>query len=486
MVQIFNTALIFRLGNRNRVWPDFCHQGIQEYRFSTFKVCCRTILDPSTGFSTGHFHEKVISTAPKICPGLAAEHLTLHSVFTDGTAVVEDSQGKLAQQEIDCIDRKLIMNEVTNPAAVTCKIPVNKCCALDEVLDHQEKRCVRGESLDIRLFKLNGTKHKLMQIPSFIDNHLQNMTTDAFEEDISSLNISDQQALRLTDVTKQERFCVETVVDGSRKETKVVVFPDGPMGPSAPVLFPEIPTERGPGGKEECSTTLTTYTVLGCFSIISLIVMILVYLLLPELRNHHGLIVVSCAFSTLLATLFLVIVYNFEPQLEETTCGVDRLEKDLYAAIPTRIGAKPGQRDSTGCKILGFFGVFSNLSMFTWMSVMCWDLARTFGRLRPPSNRLQSKKFLYYSAFGWLLPLLFTIFCLILQQTTPKCSASNPSIGTSSCFVDNENPTRRLVFFHLPMLLLLLSNVAGFAFCLYHIRKTQRGARTASDSVETR
>ena len=86
----------------------------------------------------------MISTAPKICPGLAAEHLTLHSVFTDGTALVEDRQGKLALQEIDCIDRKLIMNEVTNPAAVTCKIPVNKCCALDEVFDHQEKRCVRG------------------------------------------------------------------------------------------------------------------------------------------------------------------------------------------------------------------------------------------------------------------------------------------------------------------------------------------------------
>ena len=137
-------------------------------------------------------------------------------------------------------------------------------------------------------------------------------------------------------------------------------------------------------------------------------------------------------------------------------------------------------------KFSGFFGVFSNLSMFTWMSVMCWDLARTFGRLRPPSNRLQSKKFLYYSAFGWLLPLLFTIFCLILQLTTSKCSSWNPSIGTSSCFVDNDHPTRRLVFFHLPMFLLLLSNVAGFAFCLYHIRKTQRGARTASDSVETR
>ena len=392
---------------------------------------------------------------------------------------VSAEEGGFKHQEIDCIDRKLTSrNEVTNPAAVTCKIPVDKCCALHEVFSHQEKACVRGEGLEIRFHQLKANNSRLMQIPGFIDNNLENETSAAYEKNISSLEILDQKSLRLIDQTKKEQFCIETVVDGPRKETKVVVFPD------EPVLYPEIPTQRGPNGRERCTVTLAIYTVLGSVSMISLIVMISIYLVLPELRNQHGLIVVSCAFSTLLATLFLVIVYNYDQQPSGETRPIKELEKELYEIIPTtRIEA---EKDS-GCTFLGFFGVFSNLSMFTWMSVMCWDLARTFSRMRPPSTRVQTKKFLTYSAFGWLLPLLFTFFCLILQRTVPNNSAFNPGIGFTSCFVDNLHiPLRQLVFFHLPMLLLLLSNVVGFAFCLYHIQKTQKGARTASQSVETR
>ena len=97
------------------------------------------------------------------------------------------------------------------------------------------------------------------------------------------------------------------------------------------------------------------------------------------------------------------------------------------------------------------------------------------------------KKFLTYSAFGWLLPLLFTIICLILQLTSSNTSAFNPGIGFTSCFVDDlDVPVRQFIFFHLPMLLLLLSNVVGFAISLHHIHKTQKGARTASESIETR
>ena len=291
---------------------------------------------------------------------------------------VGDKEGgfKFENQEIDCIDRKLTnRNEVTDPTAVTCKIRVDKCCALDEVFSHQEKGCVKGQGLEMKFHLLKAKKSRLMQIPGFIDNNLENETSEAYEKNISSLKISDDKALVLIDQTKKERFCVETVVDGPRKETKVVVFPDGPMRP--PGIYDEVPK-----GKERCTVTLAIYTALGSVSIISLIAMISVYLVLPELRNHHGLIVVSCAFSTLLATLFLVIVYNFDQKPDEETGPIE--EKELYNLIPTT--RMKDERDS-GCTFLGFFGVFSNLSMFTWMSVMCWDLARTFGRMRPPSNR---------------------------------------------------------------------------------------------------
>ena len=436
-----------------------------------------------------------MATAPEICPGLAVEHLPLHSVFTDGTAVVENSAGELDHQTIDCVDRKLTTrNEVTDPTAITCKIRVDKCCALDEVFNHQERTCVIGEPAPETKFDLlKANKYGLIQVPGFINNNLENETA-AHERNISSLAISDKKAVYLIDQTEAGPFCVETVVDGSRIETRVLVFPSS--SPLDPLVFPEIP-RISQNGTERCGTTLAINTALGSISIVSLIIMISVYLVLPELRNHHGLIVVSCALSTLLATLFLVVVYNYQPQLKEVTeltCaqgGNCNQGKDLFAQIPTsgRIDTE-GERDwaAPGCTFLGFFGLFSNLSMFTWMSVMCWDLVRTFSRLRPPSSSLRIKKFLTYSAFGWLLPLLFTIICLILNDhDQDNDSALNPGIGVTSCFVEVENiPERRLIFFHLPMLLILLSNVAGFAFCLYHIHQTQKGARTASESIETR
>ena len=467
------TAQIFHVGNKHMGWPNSFPRGARSYEFSRSDFLHRTIRDPDNDLPTGHYHENELATAPKICPGLSVEDLPLHSAFTDGTAVVEDDAEEegLKRQEIDCIDRKLTSrNEVTDPVAITCKIRVDKCCALDEVFSHQEQGCVRGQS-EIRFHQLETNKPRLMQIPGFIDNDLKNETSEAYEKNISSLIILDQKVLRLIDQTEKERFCVETVVDGPRKETKVLVFPDGPVGAPDPVLYPEISARR-----ESCTATLAIYTALGSVSIISLIAMISIYLVLPELRNHHGLIVVSCAFSTLLATLFLVIVYNFDQQ------PVEELDRDVYIRIPTtRV------KDDSGCTFLGFFGIFSNLSMFTWMSVMCWDLARTFSRMRPPSTRVQTKKFLTYSAFGWLLPLLFTIICLILQHASPYNSAFNPGIGFTTCFVDNlDIPARQFTFFHLPMLLLLLSNVVGFAFCLYHIHKTQKGARPASQSVDIR
>ena len=50
-------------------------------------------------------------------------------------------------------------------------------------------------------------------------------------------------------------------------------------------------------------------------------------------------------------------------------------------------------------------------------------------------------------------------------------SSFNPEIGIESCFVDDHVPYRQLIFFHLPIFLLLLINLAGFIYCIVHIWK---------------
>ena len=135
------------------------------------------------------------------------------------------------------------------------------------------------------------------------------------------------------------------------------------------------------------------YTALGAISVLALLLTIIVYSVLPGMRNLHGKILMSCALSTLLATLYLMIVYNYE-----STC-------------------------STGCAVLGYFGLFSNLSMFSWMTIMCLNMVWTFKSMRTVDDI--GSRFLILSALGWGVPFLFSLITLIFQVSTEI--SPNPS-----------------------------------------------------------
>ena len=109
------------------------------------------------------------------------------------------------------------------------------------------------------------------------------------------------------------------------------------------------------------------------------------------------------------------------------------------------------------------------------MTLMCWDLARTLRRMRPPTSKQQWRKFLAYSSLGWGIPLLATVITGFCQVYVLPASNFNPRIGVKQCFVESSGH-RQLIFFHLPMFLIILINAGAFAFSIYHIRQTQAGA----------
>ena len=130
------------------------------------------------------------------------------------------------------------------------------------------------------------------------------------------------------------------------------------------------------------------------------------------------------------------------------------------------------------CAVVGHLGLFANLSMFSWMTVMCFNLLRTFRRMEPSFINTSSRRFLAYSIFGWGLPFLWTIFTLAASVFTKKGSRYNPMIGHNHCFVDKK-PARQLIFFYLPMCFLLLLNLVGFIFCLINLRANRGGELSA-------
>lgn len=212
--------------------------------------------------------------------------------------------------------------------------------------------------------------------------------------------------------------------------------------------------------------TKCVYSVLGVLSIVCLLLTLAIYSLLPQLRNLHGKILMSASISTLLTTIYLVIVYR-------TVDAADILKHTDHSHSHAIGGHWKLEISDLGCFVLGYFGLFSSLSMFAWMTVMCFNMIWCLKKVKIGLMNTKEKKYLVYCAVGWVLPLIFVFITLALQiivGTIDQHSPLNPNIGEDDiCFVDNKVPLRQLIFFYLPTLFLLGINIIGFLYCIHHI-----------------
>ena len=108
------------------------------------------------------------------------------------------------------------------------------------------------------------------------------------------------------------------------------------------------------------------YTICASVSCFFLILTAIVYIKLPELNNLHGKIIMSNVVTITLLTLYLLIVYNVTDYLSDTFCI-----------------------------IIGNVGYFLTMSMFTWMTVLSFDLFWTFCNARLLEDKIDSNRYLF-------------------------------------------------------------------------------------------
>ena len=181
---------------------------------------------------------------------------------------------------------------------------------------------------------------------------------------------------------------------------------------------------------------LNVYTAAGVVSLLSLFIVFMVYWYIPDFKTLHGRIVINNVISVTFVTIFLITVYN----------GSDILSELL-------------------CTIIGYFGYFSSISMFCWMTIMCFDLSYTLLRVgySPPNLSRCRIRFASYSIFGWGSGVFMTAGLIVLQLTCSAESDFNPGIGDQICFI-SINGNKLLYLFHLPILITLLINIS---ICFY-------------------
>ena len=140
---------------------------------------------------------------------------------------------------------------------------------------------------------------------------------------------------------------------------------------------------------------LSVLTYVCCsLSVVGCVLVLLTYSLFKELRTLPGQILMNLA-STILATCLFLLV-----------------------GIPIAVLAEKDEL----CEATAMLLHFAMLSQFSWMSIMSFELLRTFyraSRLHLVQDKsTKNKRFLLYLLIGWGIPILITIISLLVNITT--------------------------------------------------------------------
>lgn len=94
------------------------------------------------------------------------------------------------------------------------------------------------------------------------------------------------------------------------------------------------------------------------------------------------------------------------------------------------------------CKVVAYLVYYLGISMFFWMSVMCFDLCWTFVRARIPRKGSDSFKFALYSLVAWGMPLILLTFLVLVDNDSKLLKMSH---ATERVIKERLNAKLRLV-----------------------------------------
>ncbi|XP_024885510.1 G-protein coupled receptor Mth2-like [Temnothorax curvispinosus] len=218
---------------------------------------------------------------------------------------------------------------------------------------------------------------------------------------------------------------------------------------------------------KEVSVRFRMNTALQITSCAFLLMTLLVYVCLPSLQNLHGKTLMCHVSSLLLAFTCLPIITWITP------------------------GDETEERSTTTCKALAYTALFSFLSAFSWLNVMCFDIWWTFGVLRGSTFTKAAehrKRFLLYCLYAWGLSFLVSILAIVADSTDILPDYLQPNIGNSGCwFTQRRNSYGELTFFIGPVTIMLISNVIFFILTSTHCNKVKAEIkRVTTDPMDPR
>ena len=180
-------------------------------------------------------------------------------------------------------------------------------------------------------------------------------------------------------------------------------------------------------------------TIIGCvLSIIGYIWVILTYVLIKELRTVPGKNIVGLCLELLISDLIVLI-----------------------NMVPTRTPAF--------CTTFAVLLHFSNLSIQCWTLCIAFEIWSTFRNSSIKRKFKSSRRFYTYLTFASVLPMLFVLVCVVLNQVK-KDAMVYGYIGI--CWVANN--TARLLAYIIPTIFSVCATVTMLSYSIYKIYKQSK------------
>ena len=221
-------------------------------------------------------------------------------------------------------------------------------------------------------------------------------------------------------------------------------------------IFVCIPEKKGrpiPGFYKHLHSARIIQMVTSILSLTALGVTIMIYIKSASLKTLHGKTLVSLSVSLIGAQL---------------------------------AGLLENESSEIFCKIIAIVMHFSWLAAFGWMSMISYDMLRTFfGRQTTVTNtHSDRKRYFIYSLIGWVLPASILVVCIILDNVIITEIWQPGYARDGVCFIVSDMV--RLVFFQVPFVLSVLFNTLAFVLTVYSIstkRKANPHSKRSSDRL---
>ncbi|XP_022918967.2 G-protein coupled receptor Mth-like [Onthophagus taurus] len=192
--------------------------------------------------------------------------------------------------------------------------------------------------------------------------------------------------------------------------------------------------------------------ILNIISCISLVLTILGYLFLKELKNFLGKIIVWYC-GCLLFALSLLTYVQFHPNLKNI------------------------------CAPFTFLIIFFYLAAFAWMNVLSFEIWQVLGSMSTPYGTQlynERRKLICYHIYAWILPILLVLFGIIAFRSEDVPTHLKPIIDERYCFMETNahaNNYAYFIFFAIPALMYILANSVLFTKTIRYIIQVKKDIR---------